>query len=189
MFTERIFSIGISKFQLGRMDNDLLSDQVRYYCTNPNSKSVDKKDMGLDNPNLQQLNEIVLNQSQQILDGMISNSNVTNVKCYLQKVWGNHNINEDICIPHTHRESFLSAVYYPKSTDGRIHFHSPWTDSILSQIPTLPAETYHEFNSTYYELHPRTGWLIFFPSNLIHFVPPSKDERISIVYDVGVLRH
>ena len=189
MFTERIFSIGISKFIFDGMDNDLLSDQVKYYCSNPNNKLRHRRDMGLDNPHLQKLNQMVLNQSQHILNGIISNSNVTNVKCYLQKVWGNHNINESISVPHTHRESFLSVVYYPKSTDGKIHFHSPWTDSMLAHVPGLSSEVYHEYNSNYYELHPRTGWLIFFPSSLIHCVPPSKEERISIAYDVGVLQH
>ena len=108
-----------------------------------------------------------------------------NVEVYLQRVWGNHNVNEDICIPHVHRESFLSAVYYPKSTDGRIQFYSPFTDAILSHVPVI-ADKYNEFNSSQHTLYPKTGWLILFPANLLHVVLPSKEERYSIVYDIGV---
>jgi uncharacterized protein (TIGR02466 family) len=182
MFNERIFSVGITKFQINNFDNQTLCKQVEYFCTNPHNKTVNKRDMGLDNPHLIELNKVVLQQSQLILNGLTSNPNV---EVYLQRVWGNHNVNENICSPHVHRESFLSAVYYPKSTDGRIQFYSPFTDAILSHVPVV-ADKYHEFNSSQHTVYPKTGWLILFPANLLHVVLPSKEERHSIVYDIGV---
>ena len=50
---------------------------------NPHNKTVDKRDMGLDNPYLIELNKVVLQQSQLILNGLTSNSNV---EVYLQKL-------------------------------------------------------------------------------------------------------
>ena len=183
MFSERIFSIGISKFQLDVLDNHGLCEEIKQCQDGENEKF--KRDMGLQNPCLEQLNSIVQEQSQKILDGIVGNP-LANVSIELKRVWGNHNLNSDICIPHAHRDSFLSAVYYPKSTDGRIHFYCPWADGILSHVPIATAEQYNEYNSSYYELQVKTGWLVLFPAHLCHFVPFSNQERFSIVYDIGV---
>ena len=66
-----------------------------------------------------------------------------------------------------------------------LQFHSPFTDALLSHIPTI-ADNYHEFNSVFYDIYPKTGWLILFPGSLVHNVLPSKEERHSIVYNIGV---
>ena len=66
MFNERIFSVGVTKFQINNFDNQTLCKQVEYFCTNPYNRTVDKKDMGLDNPHLTELNKVVLQQSQLI---------------------------------------------------------------------------------------------------------------------------
>lgn len=189
MFAERIFSLGITKLFLDNIegiDNNILSELTKYSNSNPSDYIKAKRSIDLNNQHLSKLNEIVLDTSQSILDQIISNSDITNFKVYLQKVWGNYNMNDDICIPHTHRESFLSAVYYPQSTDGKLYFQSPWTDHFLSHVPGFFPKEFNEFNSTYHTLYPKTGWLIFFPANVIHFVPPSKNERCSIVYNIGV---
>ena len=83
---------------------------------------------------------------------------------------------------YVHRESFLSAVYYPKSTDGRIQFYSPFTDAILSHVPVI-ADKYHGVQTLTYSIS-KTDILILFPANL--YVVWSKEERHSIVYDIGV---
>ena len=177
MFNERIFSIGITVAQLNNIENNLLCEQIKNHN---NGREELKRDLNLNNAELLHLNNVVLTQSQKILDGLAEG-----LKVKLKRVWGNHNFNSDICIPHTHRDSFLSAVYYPKSTDGRIQFYSPFTDAILSHVPVV-ADKYHEFNSSQHTVYPKTGWLILFPANLLHVVLPSKEERHSIVYDIGV---
>lgn len=178
IFNKRIFSIGISTLQLNGLDNDQLCEQIKL-CHNGSDDL--KRDLGLTNPHLNNLNDIVLEQCQKILDGITEN-----LKVKLKRVWGNHNLNSDICIPHTHRDSFLSAVYYPKSTDGKIHFYSPWTDAILSHVPINKTKEFNEYNSSYYELPVKTGYLVIFPAHLSHFVPISESERYSIAYDVAV---
>ena len=186
MFSERIFSIGISKFKLKGLDNETLCEQVRHYSTNPENKIHGQRDMKVDNPYLTSLTDVVMAESQKITDSILANPSIK-LTCFAKRVWGNHNYNCDICIPHVHRDSFLSAVYYPKaSEDSRLHFQSPFTDALLAQIPILASETYDEFNSAYHQINAETGMLVIFPANLLHFVPPTKGERYSIVYDIGV---
>ena len=182
-FSKKIFSIGITPFQINHLDNETLCSQVEYVCTNPdNNNKLCTRDMGLNNPHSRELNEFVLEKSQIILNGMTSDPNV---RVFLQEVWGNHNLNEHISVPHAHRGSFLAAVYYPKSTDARLQFHSPFTDSLLSHVPVI-ANNCHEFNSSYYIIYPKTGCLVLFPANLMHIALPSREERYSIVYNIGV---
>ena len=175
MFTRNIFSIGITTLQLTNLDNNYLCEEIKKL------KTRDNKD--LKDPCLNLLSGIVLEKSTNILENNLQN---TSAKVYLKRVWGNHNFNSDICIPHTHRHSFLSAVYYPKATDAKIHFYSPWTDALLSHVPTDKPKEFNEYNSSYYELNVKTGMLVIFPAHLPHFVPVSKDDRYSIAYDIDL---
>lgn len=189
MFEERIFSVGISKFKVDGVDNESLCKDIRYYCTNPTNRRTNPRGLELTNPLLTDLNEVVLEKTQNILNGITPTKN-SNIKTYIKRMWGNHNLNADICSPHAHRDSFLSAVYYPKSTDGTLRFYCPWMDQLLAHVP-LDYESggnadFHEYNSSYYELNVWTGWLIIFPAMVCHIVPPSQDERYSVVYDIGV---
>jgi len=59
-------------------------------------------------------------------------------------------------------------------------------DKTIKFMYNVIADKYHEFNSSQHTVYPKTGWLILFPANLLHVVLPSKEERHSIVYDIGV---
>ena len=185
MFNERIFSIGISKFILNGLNDDLLCEKIKEKRSTKVGLTYGERDLEISDPVLQTLNEVVIKQSAEIIDGVVASSRVKLVP-EVKRVWGNHNLNADICIPHVHRDSFLSAVYYPKNTDGTIHFHCPWMDNILSHIPIATTDNWNEFNSSYYEYTPESRTLIIFPANLLHFVIPTEGERYSIVYDIGV---
>ena len=179
MFDRLLFGIGITILQLDGMDNDGLCDFSRK-ITQEEDRHVNKN-----HPTLKSLNSVVMQESQKILDGLIANPDITNVKTDIERIWVNNNFNKDITIPHAHRDSFLSAVYYPKSTDGKLFFYSPFSDSFLAHVPIKKAKEYHAFNSTYFEFEVKTGWLVLFNSMLPHYVPPfSDEERISIVYDI-----
>ena len=188
MFNERIFSIGISQYQLDAsyVDNEVLCEDIKKSSPDvgmDGTLSVSRKQIALDNEYLGRLNDVVFNHSRYIIQGITGNDKINPE---LQRVWGNHNLNVDICTPHVHRQSFLSAVYYAKSTDGRIEFHSPWTDNIMSIIPESSIKEYNDFISSYFTLYPKTGMLFIFPSNLLHYALPSANERISVVYDIGI---
>jgi uncharacterized protein (TIGR02466 family) len=190
MFSERIFTIGISKFVIDGVDNESLCNEIRHYSTNPTNNIRNPRGMDTNNPLLKDLNQVVLQQAQNIIDGLAAKPNNGVLKAHFNRMWGNHNLNSDICVPHAHRDSFLSAVYYPKSTDGRITFYCPWMDGMLAHLPhdyISDAEPkYSDFNSCYHDVQVKTGWLILFPAMLCHVVPPTTEERYSIVYDIGV---
>lgn len=183
MFNRTLFSIGLTTLQLEGIDNEILCQYV-IDNINKNSRHVNQSDHEL---NL--LNEVVLSETQKILDSIISNSEITNIKTNIKRVWVNHNLNEDISTTHAHRDSFLSAVYYPKSTDGKIQFYIPYSEAFLSHVPIHQAKQYHEYNSTYWKFEVKTGWLLIFNSMLPHVALKSTDERISIVYDIGVIEN
>jgi hypothetical protein len=189
MFEESMFSVGISKFKVDGVDNESLCKDIKYYCTNPTNRSVIPRALELDNPLLTDLNEVVLGKTQNILDGIIPTKN-NSIKTYIKRMWGNHNLNADICSPHAHRDSFLSVVYYPKSTDGTLRFYCPWMDQLLAHIPIScdsdDNDNFHQYNSSYHELNVVTGMLVIFPAMVCHIVPPCKNERYSVVYDIGV---
>ena len=81
-FSKNLFSIGISIFQVNHLDNETLCKHVEYFCTNPNNNKIYTRDMGLDNSYLKELNEIVIERSQIILNGI---TNYPNLKVFLQK--------------------------------------------------------------------------------------------------------
>lgn len=188
MFDQKIFSIGISQYELDAcyVDNEKLCKDVKKSSPDvgmDGTLSVSRKQMDIANPLIKMLNDVVMMHSTNIIRGITGNDKINPE---LQRVWGNHNLNVDICSPHVHRQSFLSAVYYALSTDGRIEFHSPWTDNIMSIVPESSIVQYNEFNSSYYTIYPKTGMLIIFPSNLLHYALPSSNDRISVVYDIGI---
>ena len=178
MFQQAIFSIGLTSVVIDGLDNEKLSEYARektgQYPADPSLNILEK------------LNNIVLGECQKILQGMIGNPQVTDVVVGVKRLWINNGLNNSITLPHTHRDSFLSAVYYPKAEDGLIHFLSPFTDTLLSHVPIGMTKQFNEYNSGFYSCEAKTGYLYIFPSMLTHYVPPTPGERISIVYDIGV---
>ena len=199
MFNQALFSIGITQCRIDGMDNTALSNCVKRNIKKDWDDSKDtisntitaaknlSRGINPEESELSQLNKIVLQESQKILDGIIANSDVDTIKVNIKRMWGNDGLNNDIAIPHAHRDSFISAVYYPKADNGYIHFYNPWSDAFLAHVPTGRTKKFHQYNSSYYEFEAKKGWLYLFPSMLTHYVPPTPGERISIVYDIGVI--
>lgn len=173
MFNTLLFGIGISQFQLETIDNQKILNLVRI------KKSQDIRDLECFDENFSELNSIVIKRCQEILD-LTAKGHTASIK----KMWCNHNINKDIDTPHNHRNSFLSCVYYPLSTDGVIQFYSPFSDYFMSHIPNSSVEELNCYNASYFNLPVHTGDLIIFNSMLYHRALAGFDERISIAYDV-----
>jgi len=200
MFNETLFSIGITRLKIDGLNNHELSNLVVENCKTGHvddkirttqdvitNALYSERGITLDaHPELTKLNNTILEQTQIILDGIISNPQVNNVTTYIKRIWGNKNVNKDISLPHAHRDSFLSAVYYPVSEDGIIHFYSPFSDAFLAQVPIGLSTEYNQYNSSYYEFPVQTGQLVIFPSMLCHYVPATEKKRMSIAYDIGV---
>jgi uncharacterized protein (TIGR02466 family) len=169
MFNTLLFGVGISQFHLNDIDNKNL-------C-----KYKDQRYLDISDPSLSELNCRILKESKHILDSTCKGKQLK-----IKKIWYNYNINKDIEEPHNHRNSFLSAVYYPLSTDGVLQFFSPFSDYFLSQVPIEDVHDMNCYNSSFYELPVRSGDLVIFNSMLYHRAKLSVDERISIAYDIDI---
>ena len=169
MFNTLLFGVGLSQFHLSDIDNEKLS------------KFKEQRYLDTSDPLLSELNSRILKEGKHIL-----NSTCKSKELYIKKIWCNYNINKDIEEPHNHRNSFLSAIYYPLSTDGVIQFFSPFSDYFLSQVPIEDVYDMNCYNSSFYELPVRSGDLIIFNSMLYHRAKLSTNERISIAYDINI---
>ena len=87
--------------------------------------------------------------------------------------------------PHTHSNNFLSGVFYLKTSPDTspIQFFDPRPQANILK----PRKSGYNFlNSDVGQFNSETGYGIVFPSWLQHWVPETKDERISIAWNVIV---
>ena len=87
--------------------------------------------------------------------------------------------------PHSHSNNFLSGVFYIKTSDDTspIQFFDPRPQS---SVLKPRKKEYNKLNSDMAQFNSETGWGVVFPSWLVHWVPETKDERISIAWNVIV---
>ena len=87
--------------------------------------------------------------------------------------------------PHTHSNNFLSGVFYLKTSDDTspIQFFDPRPHS---DVLKPRKKEYNRLNSNIAQFQSETGWGVVFPSWLQHWVPETKDERISIAWNIIV---
>ena len=87
--------------------------------------------------------------------------------------------------PHSHSNNFLSGVFYIKTSDDTspIQFFDPRPQSSVLK----PRKSgFNKLNSDMAQFESETGWGVVFPSWLVHWVPETKDERISIAWNIIV---
>ena len=87
--------------------------------------------------------------------------------------------------PHSHSNNFLSGVFYLKTSSDTspIQFFDPRPQSSVFK----PRKSgFNKLNSDMAEFQSETGWGVVFPSWLVHWVPETKDERISIAWNIIV---
>jgi len=83
---------------------------------------------------------------------------------------------------HTHSNSWLSGVYYPK---GDPDFNVKFFNDNISQFYTLPTE-YNIFNSGEWTVNAEDNYLIMFFSHSRHKLMPNKSniDRYSLAFNV-----
>ena len=83
---------------------------------------------------------------------------------------------------HTHTNSWMSGVYYPKSDPG---FSIKFFYDDMSHFYTPPAE-YNIYNSNEWIIAPEDNFLILFFSQLRHKIMPnqSKKDRFSLSFNL-----
>ncbi len=178
---QNIFSIGITTIKLDNIDNDLLIN----YAKNKFKSDVKNTNYKSDDIELKELTPSVLYWSNKVFEQILGYPK----DLYIKRVWGNVNVDRTIGAPHKHRDSILSAVYYPKCEDGQLVFMNPQEHPKLLSIPHNKdrlIKKYNEYNSELYELNVFTGMLVIFNANLNHYVLSSTKERISIAMDLDL---
>jgi uncharacterized protein (TIGR02466 family) len=171
---QNIFSIPISILKLKEQNNSSL---VNYSKSNYDSE---KKELNIKDKELKQLNKIVLKECEKFA----SNYLINNLKLKIDRVWANVNIDKLIEVPHAHRNSFISAVYYPLAKNTQLIIQSPFTISHLAHIDPDLISSFNEYNSDSFCIPVETGMLVIFNSMLVHHVLPTNNERVSIAYDL-----
>ena len=100
----------------------------------------------------------------------------------ITSMWANKLVKGDIHPPHTHSNNVFSGVYYLKG-GSPIQFFDPRPQANILK----PRKSGYNFlNSDVGQFNSETGYGIVFPSWLQHWVPETKDERISIAWNVIV---
>ena len=173
---KKIFCVGVSVFNVKNLNNEQLKKHVkeRYMPT--------KKIENFDDEVLNNLKKAFLSEGQNYVKKLFGTDK--NVKLKIDKIWGNTHIDKSIAIPHNHRSSLISAVYY--LTKGKLTFLNP-NQLLLSHVNYKDVESFNEFNSDLQTFDMVEGSMIIFNSGLQHYAHFNSDdsyERVSIACDM-----
>ena len=128
------------------------------------------------------LTKTIINATKSILDeqGYVGEVEITNM-------WGNilRPQSQRAHAPHTHSNNFLSGVFYLKTSDDTspIQFFDPRPQA---NVLKPRKKEYNLLNSDMAQFNSETGYGVVFPSWLQHWVPETKDERVSIAWNALV---
>ena len=128
------------------------------------------------------LTKTIIDVSKSILDeqGYMGEIEITNM-------WGNilRPQSQRAHAPHTHSNNFLSGVFYLKTSSDTspIQFFDPRPQA---NVLKPRKKEYNTLNSDMAQFNSETGYGVVFPSWLQHWVPETKDERVSIAWNVIV---
>lgn len=106
----------------------------------------------------------------------------------MQAYWININGKNHYNQVHDHPSSFYAGVYYVRAKEGqgKIIFNHPMTFfsnyTIMNKVNDQTM-----FNSITWEIEPKEGMLLLFPSYLAHLVGRNmtEEDRISIAFNFG----
>ena len=104
---------------------------------------------------------------------------------WVLSAWANVNRKGDSNTMHTHPGATWSGVYYVD--DGQSSPDEEATAIVLSDPnPTRTGTFFPDITGTAFQIRPRPGLMILFPSYLPHAVPPHRGDRprISIAFNV-----
>jgi|TARA_B110000483_G_C18192484_1_gene541545 hypothetical protein len=172
---KNMFSVGVSLFNVQNLNNAHLKNHCIEKYSNNKQKNFDDKI-------LIDLKSAFLNEGVNHVKQILGTNKDIQLK--IHKIWGNTHLDESISVPHTHRESIISAVYY--LTKGKLTFLNPY-QSALAHIYNKDIENYNEFNSDIWTCDMVEGDMVMFNSHLQHYAHydgQDKHERMSIACDM-----
>ena len=99
-------------------------------------------------------------------------------------MWANMLYEGSIHAPHTHSNNFLSGVYYLNTNkkSSPIQFFDPRAQAQVLRPRNKPNWN----NASIVQFEAIQGRGFIFPSWLMHWVPPTQDERISVSWNILV---
>ena len=123
-----------------------------------------------------------------LVDGIVESTTevLKKLECSYDKIeitnmWANKLNSGESHPPHTHSNNFLSGVYYLKSgKTAPIQFFDPRPAANVLQ----PRNTPNWHNSSMIQFDSIEGSGYIFPSWLQHWVPPTKEYRISVSWNI-----
>ena len=126
------------------------------------------------------LAEIILQHNENILkdNGYIFD------KIEMTNMWGNDLKTGDSHPPHTHSNNILSGVYYLRASPetSPIQFFDPRPQASVFKPRNKPNWN----NSSMIQFNSVEGIGFIFPSWLMHWVPPTDLERVSVSWNIIV---
>ena len=173
---KRMFSVGVSLFNVKGINNEQLKKHIKERF-NQNNKPENFDDVILND-----LKGAFLIEGENYIKEVFGTDK--NVKLKVDKIWGNTHVDQSIGVPHNHRSSLISAVYY--LTDGQLSFLNPY-QLLLSHVHKDDIENFNEFNCDLQTCHMEEGTMVIFNSGLqhyAHFDGENKHERMSIACDM-----
>ena len=134
-------------------------------------------------PNFIKLKENIYDVAKQYLNNLEYEYD----KLEITGMWANKLHQGDAHPPHTHSNNILSGVYYLKTgkNSSPIHFFDPRPQATVWRPRNKPNWD----NSTMIQFDAIQGTGYIFPSWLMHWVPPTQDERISVSWNILVRGH
>jgi uncharacterized protein (TIGR02466 family) len=159
---------------------DILTNQAQSSNTG-NSHSTNSRI--LDTPGLEDIKTFIENSLKKYFEQTYTSAN--DIKLYITQSWTNYTLPGQYHHKHSHSNSLVSGVFYISTVDDRdrIMFFRPG-----SEVISLPAVTYHRYNSSAWWLEAITGNLMLFPSSLEHMVETTQTDktRISLSFNTFV---
>jgi len=158
------------------------------YCRNTIDSDLQTGDLDLNAPELQPLISNIENKMNE-LHVRLGLSNLYEQK--LIRIWANLNNPYEISRPHSHGDSFFSAVYYVSGGQdcGDIQFITPVKQMIPIVRPSMIGQ-YNKYFSETFSASPYVGHMLMFPAWLWHYVVHnfSGKDRISIAFDTQIVK-
>ena len=114
-------------------------------------------------------------------DQILKNDEYKFDRIEMTNMWGNDLKKGESHAPHTHSNNILSGVYYLKS-GSPIQFFDPRPSASYFK----PRNTPNWDNSSMVEFKSQINTALIFPSWLMHWVPPTSEDRISISWNILV---
>ena len=179
-----IFPTVVYQFNCGFDDLSQLdiTQMSAYILSNENEDIVHQSKDGLQLlSTFQNLKDIIYQQNEKYLNDLQYEFD----EIEMTSMWSNHLEPIQSHPPHTHSNNLLSGVFYlhSESPASPIQFFDPRPQSSVFK----PRKSgFNKLNSDMAQFESETGWGVVFPSWLVHWVPETKDERISIAWNVIV---